>query len=137
MQPNALYCPTTTPSAGTNLCDRAAVVMATDLTSASARSMLAECVMSRLSSAGSAPAGLGRVEDGSVTIAEARAAVREAVDRGYRMGMASCGLGIGLPWREIRRRAIRAEVAAQGGNVSAASRVLGLARSTVYLALKG
>ena len=95
MQPNALYCPTPSPRTGTNVCDRAAVAMTSDPTSVAARSMLAVCVLGRLSSAGSGPVGLGRVESGSVSMEEARGAVREAVDRGYRMGVASCGLGRG------------------------------------------
>ena len=71
-----------------------------------------------------------------VTLEETRGAVRQAVDRGYRLGQAACGFGIGLPQCDIRRRAIRAEVEAHAGNLSGASRVLGVARSTVYGALQ-
>ena len=135
--PPALACPVSHVRAAV-ACRRAADAAVHDPGSPAARSSLAACITGVLAVPRLGPSGLGRVDDpgDTVSMTDARAAVASAIEGGYRLGQATCGHGRGLGWREIRRRAFRAEVEHQGGNVTRAARALGVSRSSIYDALR-
>jgi len=65
--------------------------------------------------------------------------LRGLVDDAYAAGFANGQIRMGqhgMTIREVKRRAARAEIAAQGGNVSRAARVLDISRSSVYELMK-